>query len=499
MRCNKLQVLTILITAIFLAACQSEDGNGNSRPNILLLMSDNHSWNHLGCYGDEAVRSPEIDRLAQQGIRFTNAFCSAPSCTPARAAMLTGQDIWRLEEGANLWGTLPSHFQVYTNMLEKAGYLVGHQGKGWGPGNYKAGGWRRNPAGDHYESFESFYNKRTPGQPFSFWFSSKNPHRPYSASSDDIDLPSIEVPAYLPDNEIVRGDIADYLAEVQAFDREVGVLVDFLRQKGDLENTLIIVCSDNGWQMPRGLANLYDFGTRIPMIIHMPERFKGSRVVDDFVNLNDLAPTFLELAGLPVPDEMTARSLVNILESEKRGMVEEEREFVVTGRERHAFVREGGAGYGGRAIRTKDFLFIRNYSPDGWPAGDPPLYGDVDAHMLHYPSPTKVFILKNRNKPGVRRFFDLAFAKRPAEELYDLRTDPFQMNNIAGHPDYRQVKEEIERKLYDYLRRTGDPRVTGEEMKWENAEYFAEKDKRPVPSPALRKELGLEDEYSYID
>ncbi len=471
------------------------------RPNILLLMSDNHSWNHLGCYGDPVVKTPNIDALARQGVRFTNAFCAAPSCTPARAAMLTGQDIWRLEEGANLWGTLPAKFQVYTDMLEEAGYLVGYQGKGWGPGNYEAGGWNRNPAGDQYESFETFYNEREEGQPFSYWFSSRNPHRPYELSAEEanIERASIDVPDYLPDNQAVRRDMADYYAEIQGFDQEIAPFVRFLKEKGDLENTLIIVCSDNGWQMPRGLANLYEFGTKIPMIISMPERFTGGRVVDDFVSLNDLAPTFLALAGIPIPEEMTARSLVNMLQSGESGTIEPERDFMVTARERHAFVRQGGAGYGGRSIITREFLYIRNYEPEQWPAGDPPLYGDVDAHMLHYPSPTKVFLLKNREKEGVKRFFNLAFAKRPAEELYDLRHDPYQMRNVATRADYQEAKKTLADQLNAYLKDTNDPRITGGEMHWIGADYFADRDKTPTPSPSLRRELNLKEEYSYVE
>ena len=182
---------------------------------------------------------------------------------------------------------------------------------------------------------------------------------------------------------------------------------------GDLENTLIVVCSDNGWQMPRGLANLYDFGTRVPLVISMPSRFKGGRVVDDFINLNDFAPTFLELAGVPVPDEMNALSFAGILESDKDGTVDENRNVVVFGRERHAWVRKNGEGYGARGYRTKDFLYIRNYDYESWPAGDPPLFGDVDAHMLHYPSPTKILILKDRDNEEIQPLFDLSFAKRP--------------------------------------------------------------------------------------
>lgn len=501
----KLAVLIIMAGALIVGGCGPEKEKEQNRPNILLLMSDNHSWNHLGSYGDPVVKTPNIDSLAQQGVRFTNAFCDAPSCTPARAALLTGQDIWRLEEGANLWGTLPSKFHVYTDMLEDAGYLVGHEGKGWGPGNEKAGGRDRNPAGDKYESFKEFYKKRKEGQPFHYWFSSRNPHRPYDRPDVEnpkkagIELASIKVPAYLPDNDTVRGDIADYYSEVQDFDREVGSFIQLLKEMGELENTIIIVCSDNGWQMPRGLANLYEFGTKIPLIASMPERFSGSRVVDDFVSLKDLAPTLLEFAGVPVPKEMTAKSLVNILNSEKSGIIEPERDFMVTARERHAFVREGGAGYGGRSIITKDFLYIRNYESEQWPAGDPPLYGDIDAHMLHYPSPTKMYMLMNREKEGVRELFDLAFGKRPAEELYDLRNDPDQMKNIAKLADYQETKKVLAEKLNGYLKNTDDPRTVGGEMKWIGSQYFAEKDKKPTPSKSSQQKLGLKEEYNYVE
>ena len=190
--------------------------------------------------------------------------------------------------------------------------------------------------------------------------STVDPHRPYEdgagvASGKNLD--EVKVPGYLPDNAILRGDICDYYTEVEAFDRKVGEYLLLLNERDYDENTVIVICSDNGWQMPRGLANLYDFGTRIPLIIAMPERFRGGRIVDDFVNLNDLAPTFLELAGLEIPVEMTAKSLVHILDSRKEGLLDSSRDFIVTARERHAFCRQGGAGYPGRAIRTKDFLY----------------------------------------------------------------------------------------------------------------------------------------------
>jgi arylsulfatase A-like enzyme len=222
-------------------------------------------------------------------------------------------------------------------------------------------------------------------------------------------------------------------------------------------------------------------------------------VIDDFISLNDFAPTFLELAGLPIPDYMTARSFANILESEKEGIIDKKRDFIVAARERHAFVRKGGTGYGARSIRMKDFLYIRNYEPDSWPAGEPPLYGDVDAHMLHYPSPTKMHILKNKDKEGVKDLFRLAFEKRPAEEFYDLTKDPFQMINISDVAEYGEVRKMLSDKLTEYLIENGDPRELGGEMKWLGAPYYAQKDFTPRPSEEARRALNLKEEYSYID
>ena len=494
------QFIALAIGVASLAGCARQVDL--APPNILILMSDNHSWNHLGCYGDATVQTPNIDKVAEEGVRFTHAFCPAPSCTPARAAMLTGQDIWRLEEGANLWGTIPSRFAVYTDLLEEAGYLVGYEGKGWGPGDYTAGGWSRNPAGNRYGSFEEFYNERERGQPFCYWFSSRDPHRPYRTDGGKeagYDLDSISVPPYLPDVPAVRGDIADYYAEIQHFDMEVGEHLGLLSEFGVVDDTVIIIASDNGWQMPRGLANLYDSGTRLPLIVSMPNRFPGGRVVDDFVSLTDFAPTVLDMAGLPIPEDMTAKSLVPILASDRGGIVDSLRSFVVTARERHAFARQGGPGYPARALRTRDHLYIRNYAPDLWPAGDPPLYGDVDAHMLQFPSPTKMFLLQRADDPEYRSLFDLAFLKRPAEELYDLKADPYQMANVAEDPAYGSARTGLSAQLDEYLRRTRDPREVGGAMKWEKAQYFKESDLKPEPSPAAIEALGLDERYSYVD
>src|SRR5690606_33281482 len=141
----------------------------------------------------------------------------------------------------------------------------------------------------------------------------------------------------------------------------------------------------------------------------------------------------------------------------------------------------------------------RNYEAGRWPAGDPPLYGDIDAHMLHYPSPTKEFMLANRENKELKEQFALAFEKRPEEELYDLRKDPYQMRNIARDEDYREEKKNLAERLNSYLLQTADPRMVGGEMKWINAEYFNENDKKPTPSKKSQEEFGLRDRYNYLD
>ncbi len=476
-------------------------GQAQDRPNILLLMSDNHSWNHLGCYGDEVVRTPNIDSVAERGVRFTQAFCAAPSCSPARAGLLTGQDTWRLEEGANLWGILPDHFTVYPDLLDDAGYHVGHYGKGWGPGSVPVSGRETNHAGEKYSSFDEFLQAGSSEEPWCFWYSSGDPHRPYEVGSGQaagLDPAHVDVPEYLPDHPDVRSDICDYYHAVEQFDQQVGDILDRLRASGEYENTMIVICSDNGWQMPRGLANLYDFGTRIPMIVSWEGTIPGGRVVDDLVNLNDLAPTFLELAGEPPAPNMTARSITNLLFTDEEGRIDDTRDRVILARERHAFCRQYGWTYPGRAIRTNDFLYIRNFAPDRWPAGDPPLYGDVDAHMLHYPCPTKMNILENRDDPNVQPHFELGFSKRPAEELYDLREDPDQINNVAGTPDYAADQDRLSARMEGYLQATGDPRLTGQKILWNATMYYANGDFIARPGDEAIERLGLQEEYDYF-
>jgi arylsulfatase A-like enzyme len=443
------------------------------RPNIVLAIADDWSFPHAGIYGDRIVRTPNFDRIAREGAVFTHAFTAAPSCTPSRAALLTGQAIHRLEEGGNLHGFLPKSYAVYPDLLEEAGYFVGFAGKGWGPGRFEPGGRSRNPAGPAFKSFDEFMQRRTQGQPFCFWFGSTDPHRPYepgTGAKSGADPGRVEVPRFLPDTIEVRNDLLDYYFEVERFDRALGSIRELLERAGELDNTIMIVTSDNGMPFPRAKANLYDSGSRMPLAIRWPGVAKAGAMIDSLVSLTDLAPTVLEGAGLKPLDAMTGRTLLPLL----RGESQPGRDSAFIERERHANVRRGDLSYPVRAIRTTDYLYIRNFRPDRWPAGDPQQYfavgpfGDIDG------SPSKSLLLDRRAEASIASYFQLATAKRPAEELYDLRRDPHQVTNVSGEAAHRAARQRLRTELDRWMRETGDPRAGADDDRWDRFPYFGE-------------------------
>lgn len=456
------------------------------RPNILFCISDDQSWAHAGAYGSRFVKSPGFDRLAAEGVLFRNAFVSVPSCAPSRASVLTGQDFYRLREGSMNHTEWPKGVRTYTDLLTDAGYLCGYTGKGWGPGDWKAAGRRLPPTGDAYNqatlkppapgisnidyaaNLSAFLKRRGAGQPFCFWTGFMEPHRNFQegvGARHGKKLEEVEVPAFLPDSPEVRGDLADYAFEIEWYDRHLARMLEILEKAGELENTIVVSTADNGMAFPRAKGNLYEYGAHMPLAARWGAAVKAGRVVDDFVGFRDFAPTFLEAAGLRPPTEMTGRSLFPLLTSTGSGQIEAGRGFAVFGIERHfPGSRPNGAGYPSRAIRTRDYLYIRNLTPDrnpvgdrpgpAWPADDPVGgFGDTDG------GPAKTFLWENREKyPELAR---LAFGKRPAEELYAVADGPANLKNIAGRPEMEEVRKRLAARLAGYLKQTEDPRMAG--------------------------------------
>lgn len=433
----------------------------SKQPNILFILADDMSYPYSSVYGNQVVKTPNLERLAQHGVTFSNAYSPNPSCTPSRVAILTGRYPHKLGEAVNLVGRLDVNIPTYVQLLRKIGYEVAYDRKGWAPGDFTKMGYTENPAGTQVD-FQKMVSQLTKEKPFFFWFGSNNPHRTFpfgKGRASGIELDKIKVPAFLPDVPEVRGDLADYFYLIKRLDDEVGELLKVLEQSGRLENTIIVMTSDNGMPFPHAKANLYDYGTRVPLIISsFSKKVLQNKKNDSFVNLIDLTPTFLEFAGIKNETEMDGKSLIPIL----TGQTMVHRKEVFLERERHCMVRnefDKGAGYPMRAIRTNNFLYIINLRPGKMPAGDesmtgtPSEFGDVDG------GPTKAFLLDNRHDPNVKRFFDLGFSKRPAEEMYDVRKDPYNVNNIADLALYASKKKELSERLQQWMQNEKDPRV----------------------------------------
>lgn len=439
-----------------------------ARPNILVCIADDWGWPDAGAYGLRRVQTPAFDRVAAEGVLFDNAYAASPSCTASRNAFLTGQPIWRLGAGANLWSTLHPRHAVFPRLLEAVGYHVGHSRKVWGPGDWRALGRAHHPAGDEYESLDDFLSSKPEASPFCFSLGSYDPHRPYpwqSGSRGGIPVDKIDPPADLPNHETVRHDLADYYLAVQRFDRDVAAALKQLSQAGLLDNTIVVITSDHGMPFPRHKANLYDSGSRVPLAVRWPASIPGGRRVTDFVSLTDLAPTLLKACAVPTPSEMSGRSLLMTLTSERSGRVDLNRDHVLVGLERHGQAQESPnpGGYPCRALRTDGYLLVWNVDPERWPGGCPlpekaycgKAFGNSDR------GPTRDLLATNRLAEPFSFYYNLAFAKRPEHELYDLQSDPEQLHNVYNKPGYREASSKLKQRLVTQLRDTGDPRVVG--------------------------------------
>ena len=454
------------------------EGPINRSPNILLAISDDQSWPHASAYGCPFLRTPAFDRIAREGVLFDNAFAPAPQCSPTRASILTGNNPWQNGDAAVHGTAIPSKIPLYTFLLESAGYHVGKTGKGWAPGPPEI--VTSNPAGKEYmlsdekrtehrytDSFRAFLEARRPGQPFCFWYGSKEPHRGYRKGSGleaGKTLESVCVPEFLPDHPDIRSDMLDYAVEIETFDTQLDQMLTILEEMDELDNTLIVVTSDNGMPWTRAKANLYEYGVHMPLAVRWGTQVPPERTVTDLVSLIDLAPTFLDAAGVAIPDGIAGRSLLDILQSKRSGQVDESRASVLVGRERHGpYVRENDAGYPSRGIRTYQYLYIRNLKPDRWPEGDTFYDGG--------PSSSRDLYITECKNPALHPFIRLAWSKRPAEELFDIQVDPYCLRNLAHETAYTNVREKLWDRLQTALIEQGDPRLHGDDH-YDDLEYF---------------------------
>lgn len=523
-----------LISAVITLA-MTMPATADERPNVLFCFSDD--WGrYASIYRDperpglnDIISTPALDAIGRSGVVFDNAFVSAPSCTPSRAAVVTGMPFYRCGTNAFLrcreYGKAGDPYKAlpgFSELLVKNGYHVLH----WGKTTNKAGkrlDRRHELPINHFSqavsaaadkearkkeifsfvraNFRKFLDDNKSGKPFFYWFGPHNSHRQWTRGSGkalwELEPDSLKgkVPAFLPDTHDVREDLADYLGEALAWDAMVGELVAELKARGELDNTLVIVSGDHGMPgMPRGKCNLHDFGSMVSLLVSWPARVKPGRRIDDFVSLMDIAPTVLEATDTARLDHMLAKSFLDLLTSEKSGVIDKTRDHVIIGRERHVGeARRDRTPYPSRAIRTSSFLLIRNFKPNRMPMGD--VFKSestaeqlLQDHYLAYPdmdaSPTKVFLMTNQ--ASYPKYFDIAFSARPEFELYDLKRDPDQVDNVAADPDYADVLRKLTDRMMNELRETGDPRVIGDGATFDRKPFV---DPAFVPLPRKKKLL----------
>jgi hypothetical protein len=454
-------------------------------PNILFAIADD--WGlHAGAYGTKWVRTPNFDRVAKDGILFNNAYTPNAKCAPSRACILTGRNSWQLKEAANHIPYFPAEFKGWGEALAEHGWFVGHTTKGWAPGVANdADGKPRQMTGrafnarkltppasgiapaDYAANFDDFLAAAPAGKPWAFWYGALEPHRGYEFGSgvkkgghrlEEID----RVPAFWPDHPTVRNDLLDYAFEVEHFDTHLGRMLAALEKRGLLENTLVIVTSDHGMPFPRAKGGAYEYSNHVPFAAMWARGIAGrGRVVDDYISFIDLAPTFLELAGLPWARsglaESPGRSLTDLFRANRSGQVNPAREHVLIGMERHDIGRPGDAGYPIRGIVKAGALYLENFEPSRWPACNPETgYLNVDAGA------TKTFILEAHRANAADPFWALCFGRRPGVEFYDLTTDRDCVKNLANDPATAPRRAELQAALYAGLKAQGDPRMFGQ-------------------------------------
>ena len=447
---------------------------------------DDATYEHMGAYGCDWVSTPNFDKVAKAGILFSRAYTPNAKCAPSRATILTGRNSWQLEEAANHWAYFPTKFKTYVEVLEENGYHVGYTDKGWAPGIAKfEDGSPRFLAGkpynekrtippsskistnDYAANFSSFLESNESDNPFCFWYGSREPHRAYDEGIG-IDkggkkLEQIDnVYSFWPDNSTVRSDLLDYAYEIEYFDIQLGKMLKILEDNGELDNTLVVVTSDNGMPFPRVKGQEYELSSHLPLAIMWKNGIQSpGRTVDDMISFADFAPTFLEVAGVDAQKNgmkpMIGKSLVDIFGSNASGIVDNTRDdFVLLGKERHDVGRPNDWGYPIRGVIKGDYLFVKNFETDRWPAGNP-----ITGYLNCDGAPTKTVLLNLRENPETLHYWSSSFGKRPEFELYNIIEDPECMMNLMNDPEMVKASVDLMDLMIAELTKQQDPRILG--------------------------------------
>jgi arylsulfatase A-like enzyme len=405
---------------------------GGPRPNIVWIMGEDIST-ELACYGHPAVRTPNLDRLAQQGARYTHAFCTAPSCTPSRNAMMTGvyQTRTDTQDQRRRGVILPAGMKPITHLLQEAGYYTalgcGYLGKT--DLNFKV---------DHLFDGKDWATRKN-DQPFFAQITINTTHRQkdgwktvHEAAKDPIDPSKIELPPYFPDHPECREDWALYLESIENMDAQVGDILSRLEDEGLADNTVVIFIGDNGRCHLRGKCWLYDAGLRVPLIIRWPDHVAPNTICEDLVSMIDVSATVLDIAGAELPSYLDGHPIL--------GPRAKKRDHIFAARDLIDEVMDHI-----RCVRTKRFKYIRNYTPENG-------YREGQYVQAHRPMLQIMKYLQRQGKLSAAQQLVLAETK-PVEELYDIQQDPHELNNLAqsvqGQATLLKLRELLDRWIAD--------------------------------------------------
>ena len=499
----KIVILLVCSAALLNTRCSNNPSSlhqqyEGTKPNILFCIADDATYKHMGAYGTKWVSTPAFDRVAAEGILFERAYTPNAKCAPSRSSILTGRNSWQLKEAANHWPVFPAEFKTFPEVLAENGYQVGYTGKGWAPGlPGEKDGKARQLIGPSYNSmkkeaptssistvdysanFRDFLEKNDE-KPWFFWYGGHEPHRAYEYGSgiskggkkiSDV----IGVPYFWPDNDTVRTDMLDYAFEIEYFDSELNKMLQHLEATGQLENTMVVVTADNGMPFPRIKGQEYEYSNHLPLAVMWQKGIlHGNRKVSDLISFIDFAPTFLELAGVDWAtsgmSSSPGKSMTDILFSEQQGQVSNTREYVLIGKERHDVGRPNDVGYPIRGIFKDNFLYLKNFEPDRWPAGNPETgYLNCDG------SPTKSLLLDMKRQNKNAFYWNFNFGKKDSVELYNIVMDPNCLQNLVWNKAYKATLDSLNTLMMEKLREQEDPRVNGQGHLFDEYLYADEK------------------------
>ena len=408
-----------------------------TKPNVLFIICHDLGT-QLRCYGDESAKTSNVDSLAAQGIRFDNYFATAPQCSPSRGSIITGRyphqnGLMGLNNN-NEWN-LNEDETGFPEVMRDAGYDTFCFGT-WHINHDPAifGIQRRVPdkhAAEIASLFEEYLAQRNDGRPFLAYLGFFEPHRDFGIGRYEPEDPAkVVVPPYLPDNELTRKDLAQFHAAVREMDIAVGRVLKALELKGLSDNTIVVFTSDHGIAFPRAKCTLYDPGLRTPLIIRWPGKLPEGRVFHELMSNTDLAPSLLDMLGLEIPGRSYGRSFMPLVAGKAYGPHEE----IFAEKTYHCIYDPI------RAIRTNEWKYIVNFE---------------DGPMYEMPTDVSSSITER----GIDR--TEYFRMRPPEELYDLRNDPDEMENLAFKPEFSRFRDDLRGRLFKFLEETRDPILEG--------------------------------------